>query len=64
MLWKSVGNWQQRRTVDLSEMWWHWPVSSKPGHYSDEQAAETLDISSSLKKKYTQWVSANIRVLV
>ena len=31
MLWKSVSNWQQRRTVDLSELLWHWSVSSKGG---------------------------------
>ena len=40
MLWKSVGNWQQRRTVDLLEL--ECPVFSKPENYSDEQAAETI----------------------
>ena len=65
MFWELVGNWQQKRTVDLSELGWHWPVSSKPGNYPDEQAAETLhwdgghNISSHEKKrKHTQWVSA------
>ena len=28
MFWKSIGNWQQRRTVDLSEFGWH--LSSEP----------------------------------
>ena len=30
ILWKLVGNFPQIRTVDLSELGWHWPVSSKP----------------------------------
>ena len=42
MLWKSVGNRQQSRTVDLSVLMWHWPVSIKHGNYTDEHAAETL----------------------
>ena len=37
MSWKSVGNWQQRRTADLSELKWYWPVSSKQGNYPDEE---------------------------
>ena len=32
MLRKPVGNWQHKRTVDLSKLGWHWPVSSKPGN--------------------------------
>ena len=31
MLWKLVGNRQQKRTVDFSELGRHRPVSSKPG---------------------------------
>ena len=42
MLWKLVGNWQQKRMVDLSELGSHWPVSSKQGNCPDEQAAKTL----------------------
>ena len=34
MIWKKVGSWQQRRTVDPSEY--------GPGNYPDEQTAKTL----------------------
>ena len=42
MLWKSVGNWQPSRTVDLRN-WGDIGLSKeKPGNYPDEQADETL----------------------
>ena len=34
---KSVCNRQQRRTVDLLELWWHWSVFSKAGNYVDNK---------------------------
>ena len=34
-------NWQQRRTMDLLELGWHCPASSKQGNYPGEEAVET-----------------------
>ena len=35
MLWKLVSNWQQRRTVDFSKLWWRWRLYRKAGNNQD-----------------------------
>ena len=64
MSWKLVSNWQQMRTVELSELWWHWPVSSTPPKHYTKTGGHNISSSLKKKRKHTQWVTATIRVQV
>ena len=54
-LMELVGNWRQKRTVDLSEFGQHWPVSSKPGNYPGTKKPP---------KHYTKMVAITSAVLL
>ena len=72
MLWKSVANWQQRRTVDFR----NWGViglpperrettpTNKPMKHYTKTGGHNISSSSKKKRKHTQWASATIRVQV
>ena len=60
MLWKLVGNWQQSRTVDISET----AQTKKPPQYYTERGSQNISSSLHKKGKLTLWARATIRVQV
>ena len=69
MLWKSVGNWQQRRRwtlfnrsdIGLSPASRETSQTNKPPKYCTMTRGQTISSSLKKKRKHTQWVRAPIR---